>query len=117
MSYPGRLRFRVQIYARVSDGRDLGAFSGGESRRAEIESTSASDEEVAAGLVGLDRVKIHIRLDAETRTWDTSMRLLEVHGPSGLNRSFEIIAPPQIDWEGGWIVIMAAAGGIENLDE
>ncbi len=112
MSFAGRLRFRVQILTRESTDDDLGDWQAGASRRADIEPAAARDEEFPAGLVGLDQVKVHVRLDAETRTWDTGMRLKEVHGPSGLNRVFELIAPPQIDWEGGWVVLLGAAGGV-----
>lgn len=116
MSYAAKLRSRVTVWRRTGEtDADLGAWTQGASRRAEIVSKQASDEEIAAGVAGLDHVTIHVRLDAETRTWDTSMRLAEAFGPSRQTRVFELKAPPQVDESGRWLVLQAVAGGV-SLD-
>lgn len=119
MSFPGKLRSRVTAYRRTGEtDADLGLWTQGASRRAEIVSKSASDEEMAAGVAGLDHVTISVRIDSETRTWDTSMRLKEVFGPSRQTRVFELKAPPQVDASGRWFVLQAVAGGVSlDLEE
>ncbi|MBA4338322.1 MAG: hypothetical protein C0421_05705 [Hyphomonas sp.] len=119
MSFPGRLRSRVTAYRRTGEtDADRGVWTEGASRRADIVSKSASDEEIAAGVAGLDHVTISVRIDAETRTWDTSMRLAEVFGPSRQTRVFELKAPPQVDDSGRWLVLQAVAGGVSlDLEE
>lgn len=119
MSFPGKLRSRITVWRRTGEtDADLGAWTEGASRRAEIVSKQASDEEIAAGVAGLDHVTIHVRLDAETRTWDTSMRIREMFGPSRQMRVFELKAPPQVDDSGRWLVLQAVAGGVTlDLEE
>lgn len=114
MSYPGRLRSRVTIFRR-SDPTEasLGAWVAGASRRAEIVPRAGSDAEIAAGIVGLDTVTITVRADAETRSWDTSMRLREDFGPARQARIFELVAPGQPDAATArWLTFQAVAGGV-----
>lgn len=114
MTYAGRLRFRVQAYRRAGEtSADLGTWTAGGSRRAEIESKAASDEEIAAGLVGLDRVAIHVRADPVTRTWGTADRIKEIFGPGGMGRIFELTAPAQFDVSGRWLTFEGVAGHVD----
>lgn len=112
MSYPGRLRSRVTIFRRLdATDADLGAWQPGASRRAEIEPRAGTDAEIAAGIVGLDTVTITVRADAETRSWDTSMRLREEFGPGRQSRVFELVAPGQPDAATArWLTFQAVAG-------
>ncbi|MBI1401452.1 head-tail adaptor protein [Hyphomonas sp.] len=118
MSFAGRLRSRVTVYRRFGETpADLGEWTAGASRRADITAASNADQEGAAGVVGVEQVTITVRLDVETRGWDTAMRLVENSGPSRLNRIFEMTAPPQVDDSGRWLIIRAAAGGVDlDLD-
>jgi hypothetical protein len=118
MSFPGKLRSRVTVYRRTGEtDADRGVWTEGASRRAEIVSKGASDEEIAAGVVGLDHVTISVRIDPETRTWDTSMRVQEVFGPSRQTRVFELKAPPQVDESGRWLIFPAVAGAVDLEEE
>lgn len=114
---PGKLRSKIARWQRLGgNDSDLGGWEKGADRRAEIISSGPNDEQVAAGIVGVDTCQITVWSCAETRSWTTADRLEEIYGPSGLTRIFEITAPIVPDETGRWLIITAAAG-VVNLED
>lgn len=113
--YAGQLRHRVVIYKRQGEtASDLGAFIAGAARRAAVNAAAPREDEYGDAVTGVGSYQVVVRRCPETKTWDASMRLLEVAGPGGLGRWFDIIGPAQPDETGRWLIFHCETGKISG---